>query len=164
MKVLVALLLWGLPATLSAQDTLQIFTSPDHTFQFKYSTLLVRCTEQRHEEGQPGWWIPEDSCESYIPACDDAGSQGSATLACFAYPKAKFKDYPTFNAATFSVAKVKRAVTEKECLSGSPDWVVDPHGSGKTATINHVKFKVFEIDGAGMSHMPRRTGVSEFSP
>ena len=152
MKVLVALLLCGLPATLSAQATLQTFTSPDRTFQFKYPNLLVRCTEQRHKEGYPGWWIPADSCGSYLPVCDDTGSQDSTTLVCFAYPKAKFKDYPTFGAAAFSVAKVKRADTEKECLSGSPDWDIDPHGSGKTATINHVTFRVFETDGLGMSH------------
>lgn len=152
MKVLVALVLCGLPATLSAQATLQTFTSPDRTFQFKYSSLLIRCTEQRQEEGQPGSWIPEDSCQSYMPVCDDVGSQGSTTLVCFAYPKVKFKDYPTFGAAAFSVAKVKRAVTEKKCLSGSPDWVVDPHRSGKTAIINHVEFKVFGTDGVGMGH------------
>lgn len=153
MKVLVAFFLCALSTPLSAQTTLQTFTSSDGTFQFKYFNLLVPCMEQRNEEGSPGWWTPADSCQAYTPVCDDPGSQGSSTLVCFAYPKAKFKDYPTFEAATFSVAEVKRAVTEKECLSGSPDWVIVTHGSGKkTANINHVKFRVFEVDGVGLGH------------
>ncbi len=152
MKVLVAFFLCALSTLLSAQTTLLTFTSSDGTFQFKYSNLLVRCMDQRNEEGSPGWWTPADSCQSFTPVCDGPGSLGSSALVCFAYPKAKFKDYPTFEAATFSVAEVKRAVTEKECLSGAPDWVIVPHESGKTADINHVKFRVFEIDGVGGGH------------
>ena len=151
MKVLVALLLCGLPATLSTQASLQTFTSKDGVFRFRYSTLLVRCTALGDEESHPSSWSPTNSCGSYIPVCDDGGSQGSETLVCFAYPKDKFKDYATFGAAAFSVAEVKGAVTAKECLSGAPDWVYSP-GSGRTATINQVKFKVFERGGAAMSH------------
>jgi hypothetical protein len=152
MRVLLVLLFCGLPIPLSAQTALQTFISPEGAFRFKHSKLLVRCTEQRHEEGYPGWWVPAESCESYSPVCDDPGQQGSRTLVCFAYPKAKFRDYPTFGAATFSVAEIKRVVFEKECLAGSPDWVIDPRGSGKTVNINLVKFKVFETDGVGTGH------------
>lgn len=149
MKMLVAFFLCGLAATLSAQTTLQTFTSPDGMFQFKYSDLLVRCSEEEHQD----WlWIPLDSCNAYNAVCDDHGSQGSTTVVCLAYPKAKFKDHPTFEAAAFSVAEIKEARREDECLNGSPDWVIHPRGSRKTASINHVKFKVFETSDAGMSH------------
>ena len=133
------------------QSAFEIFTSPDGVFQFKYSSLLLRCTEQRHEANYPGLWVP-DSCQAYTPVCDEPGIQDGATLVCVAYSKAKFKDYPTFNAATFSVAEVKRAVTEKECLSGSSDWGLGPGVRGKPVNINHVKFKLFEINDAGIGH------------
>jgi hypothetical protein len=47
---------------------------------------------------------------------------------CFAYPKGKFVDAPTFNAGTFSVAEIKQATTEEglsERLTGlgyRPAW------------------------------------------
>jgi hypothetical protein len=85
MKTLIALCLCALSIPLPAQTALRTFTSPDGVFQFKHSNLLVRCTEQRHEQGYPGWWVPEESCESYTPVCEDPGSQGSSTLVCFAY-------------------------------------------------------------------------------
>ena len=149
MKVLAAMLLGFWPTLLAAQSQpLQSFTSADRVFQFKYSGLLVRCIESKT---QPGLWLPDDSCEAYFPVCDDAGSQGSITAVCFAYPKSRFKESPTFEAGTFSVAEVKKINTEKECLVGSPDWVVDPHGNGKTESINGVKFKVFQLSDAGMN-------------
>lgn len=153
MKALLALCLCGLSILLSAQTKLQTFTSPDGMFQFNHSNLLLRCTEQRHEEGSAGWWVPADSCEAFTPVCDDNGRQGnSSTLVCFAYPKTRFKDYPTFEAATFSVSDIKSAVTEKKCLGGEPDWVIDPRGSGKTVNINDVRFKLFETDGVATGH------------
>lgn len=146
MKGFAALCLCLLPITLLG-DKLQTFTSPDGVFQFKYSDLLVRCTEQRHEDGYAGWWDP-DSCQAFIPVCDDL-SRGSNTLVCFAYPKARFKDYPTFGAAAFLVAEIKGA-TEEVCLRGDPDWVTA--GSAKTANINHVKFTTYETDGVATGH------------
>jgi hypothetical protein len=53
---------------------------------------------------------------AYIPVGDDSGSQDSNTLVCFAYPRNKFKDSPTFEAATFSVAEVTQ-VTKTSALS-----------------------------------------------
>ena len=80
--------------------------------------------------------------------------EGKATAvpSCFAYPKTRFKDYPTFEAATFSVSDIKSAVTEKKCLGGEPDWVIDPRESGKTVNINDVRFKLFETDGVATGH------------
>jgi len=140
-------------AALYAQTALQTFASADGAFQFKYPELLVRCTQQTQAEGNPGLWIPADSCESYTPVRDYPGSQGNRTLVCFAYPKDKFKDYDTFEAAAFSVAEVNGALTQKQCLSGSPDWVIDPRATAKITDINHEKFKVFEVDGVGMGHI-----------
>jgi hypothetical protein len=153
LATIVVFSLCALSATLCAQTAQQTFASADGTFQFKYPELLVRCMEQVHEEGNPGLWIPADSCESYTPVCDYPGSQGNRTLVCFAYPKDTFKDYDTFEAAAFSVAEVKGALTQKECLSGSPDWTIDPRASRKIAHINHEKFKVFQADGVGMGHI-----------
>jgi hypothetical protein len=134
---------------LEAKDanTLHTFVSPDGVFQFRYTELLVHCTESKK---QAGWWEPQESCEAYFPVCDEA-DQGSVTLVCFAYPREKFKDSPTFEAATFSVAEIKQATSEKGCLGGSPDWVVYPQGSDRTEIVNGVKFKVFEVSDAGMS-------------
>ncbi len=129
-------------------NALHTFTSPDGAFLFKYSDLLVHCIGSKN---QAGLWEPVDSCESYFPVCDDPGTQGNSTLVCFAYPRDKFEDAPTFEAATFSVADISESTTERDCLSGSPDWTVDPRGSGGIETINGVKFKVFEVGGAGMS-------------
>ena len=39
-----------------------------------------------------------------------------------------------------------------EPLTGTPDWVIDPRGSGTTASINHIKFKEFETDGVASGH------------
>lgn len=153
MKILLALCLCGWSVALPSQTEHHTFTSADGVFQFKYSSLLVHCTEETHEEGNAGTWVPADSCESFTPVCDDPGRQGnSSTLVCFAYPKARFKDYPTFEAATFSVAHVKNATTEKMCLDGEPDWVIDPRKSGKALDINHERFKLFQTDGVATGH------------
>jgi hypothetical protein len=130
-------------------DMLRVFVGPQDSFQFQYSQILVHCTES---EKQQGLWEPDASCEAYMPICDDGGSQGSHTLACFAYPREKFEDTPTFGGSAFVVAEIKQANDEKTCLNGSPDWVIDPRGSGGTKTVGGVDFKAFETDGAAMSH------------
>ena len=75
--------------------------------------------------------------------CDGPGSEGSA-MACFAYPKERFKHKPLFVAATFFASEIRSAKTEKECLKGSPNWLVINSRAGMTTT-NHVTFKIFEI-------------------
>ncbi|HEX4021045.1 MAG TPA: hypothetical protein VHX63_07875 [Acidobacteriaceae bacterium] len=158
MKLLVAMFLCGFAAALSAQIAgpspapSQTFTSPDGIFQFHYPGLLVRCTRHTQADGVSEDWFPQDSCTAYSPVCDDSSSPDIHTLACLAYPKARFPDYPAFNAAAFSVAQVQQALTEKECLAGSKNWGLDPHNTGKTITIHHVQFQMFENSDAGMSH------------
>jgi hypothetical protein len=82
-----------------------------------------------------------DACMSQDRMCDDGGGD-TKTIACFAYPKDKFQDKPTFIAATFFVAEAPGLKTEQACLQRSPNWMVT--GTRK-ATINGVHFGVFEI-------------------
>jgi hypothetical protein len=152
MKLLVAFFFFAVSASLSAQTPLQTFTDPDGMFQFKHSSVLVRCTEQTHEEGQASQWAPENACVAYIPVCADPGTEGSRTLVCYAYSKTGFENYPEFSAAAFSVAEIKGVVTEKECLGGSPDWANITHGKPKTVNINRVKFKMFETPEVGLGN------------
>jgi len=129
-------------------DGSRIFVDPQNSFQFAYSQILIQCTES---EKQQGLWEPDQSCEAYIPICDDPGSLGTHTLACFAYPKDKYLDAPVFEGSAFVVAEVPKAKDQKTCLDASPDWVIDPRGTGGTKTINGVKYAVFETDGAGLA-------------
>jgi hypothetical protein len=126
-------------------NLMKTFTSPDGMFEFKYSDILVHCRESRQ---QVGLWLPDNGCGAYIPVCDDSQSHSTRTLICLAFPKDRFKDSPTFEAATFSVAEGTKATSEKMCLKGSQDWVVDPRKRVTMETINGVKFRVFKIDGA----------------
>jgi hypothetical protein len=118
----------------SAQTDLQTFTSPDGVFRFKYSPMLVRSTL---EQSQENWWAPADACMSQDGVCDDAAGSGS-TIACFAYPKDKFKKKPTFSAAAFFVAEVLEEAQEA-CLAGSQHWLIL---SAETTKINAVTFSL----------------------
>lgn len=132
----------------NAENALKTFFGSE--FRFQYASLLIPCQKKEQETGDGYYWA-QDSCSAYFPVCDDSGSQGSTTIVCVAYPKEKFADAPTFEGAAFSVSAVEGASTESDCLGGSPDWVIAPKGTGKTATLNDVKFKVFEVGEGGMS-------------
>ena len=142
MKTLIAICFCGLSIPLSAQTTLRTFTSPDGIFQFKYSDVLADCTSVGKQESGTGASVPP-SCMSQGSICGGMGSEES-TAACFAYPKERFKDKPTFVAATFYVSEILSAKTEEACLKGSPDWFVIKSET-ETTTINHITFKAFEI-------------------
>ena len=152
MKTLIAFLVCGFAMAGSAQSSLKTFTSSDGLFRFWYADILMNCAPRQtstspqepgtSEEGQTGTSI-SDSCVSQGANCDGPGSRGRA-MACFAYPKERFKDKPAFVAATFYVSEIQAAKTEKVCLEGSPDWLVINSKAGMT-TINHVTFKTFEI-------------------
>jgi hypothetical protein len=80
---------------------------------------------------------------------------------CFAYPATEFKDYPTFEAATFSVAMIETARTERQCFSELLDEAIDKPGTAKFARISGVRFRVFQTFGAAMNqgvkgHLYRR--------
>ena len=153
MRILAALCICGMSITLPAQDSPRTFTSPDGIFRFNYSSVLVDCMSERTQASSTTSGVPQiflghpagssvpDSCMSQGGVCRADGSQAT-TVACFAYPKGKFKDKPTFTAAAFFVGEIKETTTEKDCLQGSPDWNIDGVAAAK---INGVTFKVFEI-------------------
>jgi hypothetical protein len=155
MKLLIALCVCGLSVALPAQTSLRAFNSPDGVFQFAYSDMLVDCTKKvpskptssglpRVFVGTPPALSIPDSCQSMEDVCSDLGGQVS-TLACFAYPKDKFRDKPVFAAAAFFVGKIEEATTESDCLQGSQNWNPDERETAKLTKINGVAFKVFEI-------------------
>jgi len=142
MKAFVVVCLCGLSSVmLAAQSKPRAFTDPDGNFQFKYSPVLVQCNLEGTGQGQNGFWAP-DGC-----LCDDEDSV--TTLACFAYPKEKFKDKPTFVGAAFFVAEVHPAITPDACLEGSRYWLVRIVESTK---INAINFRHFRISDAWTSH------------
>jgi hypothetical protein len=132
MRTLIAFLVCGFAMAGSAQSSLKTFTSSDGLFRFQYADMLVNCAPRQtptspqepdaSEEDQPGTSI-SDSCVSQGANCDGPGSGGRA-MACFAYPKEKFKDKPHFVTASFFVSEIQSAKTEDACLKGSPDWYV----------------------------------------
>jgi hypothetical protein len=77
---------------------------------------------------------------SQAGVCDDAAGSAN-TIACFAYPKNKLKEKPTFSAAAFFVAEVLEA-TQEACLAGSQRWLIL---SPETTKINAVTFRLFRI-------------------
>ena len=155
MKVLIALCVCGLSVALPAQTAPQAFISPDGVFQFTYSGMLIDCTKKVPSNptssgvpkvfvGNPPAFSIPDSCQSMGDVCSDLGGQVS-TLACFAYPKDKFRDKPVFAAAAFFIGKIEEATTESACLQGSQNWNTDEIEAAKFIRINNVAFKVFEI-------------------
>src|ERR1700680_2567530 len=155
MKWLIALCVCGLSVTLPAQTSLQTFTSPDGVLQFTFSSMLVDCTKQVPSNptssgvpkvfvGNPPALSIPDSCSSQAEICSDLGGQVSI-LACFAYPKDKFRDKPAFTAGAFFVGEVEGATTEAACLQGSQNWNPDEIEAAKLSKINGVTFNVFEI-------------------
>jgi hypothetical protein len=142
MKVFVVVCLCGLSSVmLAAQSKLKAFTSPDGIFQFKHSSVLAQCGLERKEEGLGGSSVPEGCL------CNDEDSV--TTIACFAYPKDKFKDKPTFVGAAFFIAEVRTATTPRACLQGSRNWLVR---SVQSARINSVSFKHFRVSDAWTGH------------
>jgi hypothetical protein len=134
------------PLVLSAQQdrphqARRSFTSPDGTFHFEYSDSLVSC---RRDSNRPDSWVPDESCEGYIPVCSNFSCDSTGTVACIGYPGNEMKG-TTFQAAAFSVSELKEATTESECLK-----VEEPPpqvGNARDETVNGTRFKVTETDG-----------------
>jgi len=118
----------------SRPQTRGIFTSSDGAFRFTYSHSLVAC--------------PSESCEAYFPMCNQ---EGSDTLACFAYDKNKLKDFPEFEAATFSVAEISDATTRDDCLNIREGWRYENPGKLPTTTIHGATFTIMNFGEGGMS-------------
>jgi hypothetical protein len=77
--------------------------------------------------------------------CTDPGV-GAKTIACYAYPKDEFRNKPAFIAATFFVAEIAEATTEKDCLRGSQYWNPGSTETAKVTKINGTIFTVFEVE------------------
>jgi len=115
--------------------------------QFQYASLLVNC--EKKAEGDGYIWV-QDSCKAYFPVCDIPATEKEDTIACIAYPRAKFADAPTFEAAAFGVF-VTPAASEKECTGELLGWEDVSKPTGKSLTIHGVQFKEIEFAEAGMS-------------
>jgi hypothetical protein len=124
------------------------FTNQDGAFRFKYSESLVAC---RRDQSQPDRWTPDESCEAFTPVCSDVSGKSDNTAACVAYPATNIKKGANFQAATFSVNRLKEANTDRACLSVEepPPHVGTPH----TETIYGVKFSVTHIDGVATGNL-----------
>ena len=146
MKILIAFCVCTL-AHAFGQPDFRTFTSPDGVFQFKYSSVLVRCTvEGGHEEGYPGSWVPSQDCNSQGGLCEDVASAAN-TMVCLAYPKDNFKDKPTFSGAALFIAEIGAASTSQACLEGSRNWLI----AGIQSRIASTKAKHFRISDAWTS-------------
>jgi len=129
----------------AAENEMKTFSNG--VFQFQYAALLIPCEKKRQEKAEGFYWA-QDSCSAYFPVCDDAKSE---TSVCIAYPKKKFEDAPTFEAAAFSVAIEEDASNEKDCLAVALDAGSRAQKTATMKTINEIKFKVFETGEGGMS-------------
>lgn len=126
---------------------LKTYTSPDGSFRFTYPDLLIEC-EKREQPGGYTWVQKE--CSAYFPTCDQGIglNQNEKTVACFAYPRNDHSDSDTFEAATFSIARINDIADERGCLSPSLDQIDIRKG---TARIHGARFAVFERGEGGMS-------------
>lgn len=132
--------LCSVPATTSigAESKPQVrntFTSSDGTFRFRYSDSLIAC--------------PSASCEAYFHMCNQ---EGSDTIACFAYDKNRVKNYPEFEAATFSVAEIADAASEHDCLSIGHGLEYGNPRNLPTTTIHGATFTIMDFSEGGMGH------------
>jgi len=140
MKVIVALCLLMFPAWLSRAtnkadpNVMRIFTSPDHSFSFRYSQILYRCQLGKEADDANE---PPGTCSGQMTICDD-DDDSTYTFVCFGYPEME---------AAFAVAEVKD-VSESVCLKGPKDWPMKTRG---VRVIHGVKFRVFEVSTAWTS-------------
>ena len=140
---------------LNAQETVsddrspnRNFTSQDGAFRFTYPESLVSC---KRDPDQSDRWTPGESCEAFTPVCSDVSGQSDDTIACVAYPANSIRKGGAFQAAAFSVSRLKEANAASECLNVAEP---PPHvGTTHTKTINGVKFSVTEIDGVATGNL-----------
>ena len=149
---LLGLLLVSTAAPLAAQqypghpETTNTFTGGDGTFRFKYPDSLIAC--RRNPDG-PDHWLPT-SCEAFTPVCSNYACDSESTAACVAYPADKLKG-TNFQAAAFSVNKVKNALTDLECLKvEEPPTQV---GNARREMVGGVSFTVIETDGVATGNL-----------
>ena len=161
-KTVLTLFVLALTAPTYAQTSLKTFTSPDGLFRLHYRHLAQTCPDPQKNADFPNSNDAENSPPAAVACrnqgCDGPGSGGSV-LACFSYPRERFRDKPSFGGASLYVTAIE-ARNQKACLSGSPNWFVISK-KPRTTTIHHVTFKTFETGdnwaGAGESGPAYRT-------
>ena len=157
MRILVAIVLTILPVASSAQTarpsnkTMKTYTSPDGTFRFLYSDVLVRCELRPQERGDGYYWV-QPECNSYHPVCGDL-PKPVAPLVCVAYPRNQKTDSPTFEAAAFTASEVNES--ERQCTG-------ELVRGGKTIEIGSVRFYFGEETDGGMNQARHSKGYVTF--
>lgn len=152
MRTVAALWLVALSAGMQAQSPqpakpLKVFTAPDGTFQFSYSSTLIVCEAQKQESG--GYlWAPAKHCMAYHPVCDGLTPEKYEAIACLAYPRNKFTASPAFEAATFSVEIINEVPTAKACTAKPRGDTFTPQPPTR---IQGVSVTVFKFGEWGMS-------------
>jgi hypothetical protein len=120
MKLVLMYLLLSASLGALAQGNVQTFTSAKGIYQFTYPTYFVRCLR----DVESGSWTAED-CLGMIPVCPQPEETDNAV--CFAYPKARYKEYPELEVS---------------------DALSVPQSGKKTVVIHGVSFTVFEEGGS----------------
>jgi hypothetical protein len=143
MKRFIAICLCAAAIPLLAQTDRHTYTSADGAVQFRYSPALIHCTQRSLRNRELGWI--EDSCLSQGDLCDDDATKGT-TIACFAYPKDKFKNKPQFTAAVFFVGLVPAATMQEACLEASQELGND----ARDTKINGIDATLFHTHDAWM--------------
>lgn len=69
----------------------------------------------KRDPDQPDRWMPDQSCAAAIPVCSDVFGNSDDTIACVAYPSDKI-DISNARAAAFSVNRLEKVTTSRECL------------------------------------------------
>ena len=155
MKAIFCLCFCGLSIALSAQSTLQTFTSPNRALQFRYSAVFVRCTPK---EGQPDYWSPKGCI------CDD--HLGSAVIVCFTYPGRSEHFLGAFFVAEVQPEECMERwpnttcrpppANQRNCLAGSWTWwgPGTPRSTtrGQSTRIDSVHAKLFHVSNAGLGN------------
>lgn len=98
----------------------------------------------KRDPNQPDRWMPDHSCAAAIPVCSDVFGNSDNTISCVAYLSDKI-DTSSSQAAAFSVNRLEKVTTSRECLRVSEP---PPHvGSAHVKTINRANYRVTEVYG-----------------
>jgi hypothetical protein len=151
-RLIFSLLIVSVASAMWAQvssDSRKKFVAPDGSFSLSYSNHLIRCQQKKQGDGEGHNWTPAENCAAYFPVCDAGVVEDYAPIACFAYPRDKYTNTSSFEAATFSVEIIDHIATEKDGVSAPPDEVFQRRDA--EVILHAIKFAVFEFGEAGKS-------------
>ncbi len=153
MKIILCLCFCQLSIALSAQSAVHTFTSSDGAFQFKYSSLLIRCVPEEAQTELP------NNC-----VCDD--HTGSITIACFTRPSRNEHFLSAFFVAEVQAEECmehwpntpckQQPIRQNDCLAGPMNWWPPdtPLSArrGESTKIGSIPAKHFQLSNAGLGH------------